>query len=126
MQRLFLKSKLHQARITFADVDYEGSCGISAELAEAADLMESEQIDVYNLDNGERFTTYVIMEERGTGAISLRGAAAHKGAVGDRIIIACYCVLSAEEVRRHKPRLLYLDENNAIARSENLASMCAA
>lgn len=117
MELTFLKSKLHRARVTCAEVDYDGSCAIDAALLEAAEIAEYEQIDVYNLDNGERLTTYAISAERGSGVISMNGAAAHKARPGDRLIICCYCRLSAEEARGHRPKLLYLDENNAIART---------
>lgn len=114
MQRTFLKAKLHRARVTHAELEYEGSCAIDERLLEAADIREYEQIHIYNISNGERLVTYAIRAERGSGIISVNGAAAHKAAPGDRIIICTYAVLGQQELATFKPSLVYLDEDNNI------------
>ena len=106
----FLKSKIHRATITDADLHYEGSISVSRELLEAADINPYEQVDIYNVTNGERFTTYAI--EGREGQICLNGAAAWKGKAGDKIIIATYCLLEPAEVRGFKPRVVFVDEKN--------------
>ncbi len=88
--RMMLRAKLHRATVTEADLHYEGSCGIDADLLEAADMREFERIELYNIHNGERFSTYIIKAPRGSGEISLNGAAARKAAVGDPLIICAY------------------------------------
>ena len=114
MQRTMLKSKLHKARVTRADLYYEGSLTIDRNLMEAADILEHEMVAVVNINNGERFETYCIPGERGSGAIGLNGAAARKGAVGDEIIIITYAQMDEEEIKNHKPIVLICDENNNI------------
>lgn len=114
MMRTMLKAKLHRARVTRVELDYEGSCAIDEDLLDASGISEYEQIDIYNIDNGERFTTYTIRAQRGTGVISINGAAAHKAAVGDRVIICSYVGLNAAEIRAFKPRLVYLDDFNRV------------
>ncbi len=109
-----LKGKLHQVRVTQTELDYEGSCAIDANLMEAAGIREYEQIHVYNLANGERFATYAITGQRGSGMISMNGAAAHKCDEGDRVIICVYAMLSEEEAASHQPRLVYCDADNRI------------
>lgn len=109
-----LKGKLHQARVTQTELDYEGSCAIDADLLDAAGIREFEQIDVYNLRNGERFTTYAISGERGSGMVSVNGAAAHKCDTHDRVIIAAYAALDEQEADQHQPRLVYCDYDNRI------------
>ena len=109
-----LKAKLHQARITHSELHYEGSCAIDGSILDKAGIHEYEQIQIYNINNGERFTTYAIRAENGSRIISANGAAAHKAAPGDRVIICSYCSLDAEEISSFKPTLLYLDENNNI------------
>ncbi len=121
-----LKAKLHQARVTHAELEYEGSCAIDAVLLDAAGILEYEQIQVYNLANGERFTTYAIQAEPGSGIISMNGAAAHKAAPGDRVIICAYAQLGAAEARRFKPRLVYLDAGNRIVRTAHTIPVQAA
>ncbi|MEK8090337.1 aspartate 1-decarboxylase [Thermithiobacillus plumbiphilus] len=111
-----LKAKLHRATVTHSELHYEGSCAIDAELLAAAGIREYEQIHIYNVNNGERFTTYAIVAEAGSGIISVNGAAAHKASPGDLVIIAAYCGLDNAEAARHKPRLVYVDEGNRIAR----------
>lgn len=114
MHRTLLKSKLHRARVTHAELDYEGSCAIDEDLLDAADIREYEQIDIYNITNGERFTTYAIRARRGSGIVSVNGAAAHKAAPGDLVIIASYANYSEMELARHAPRLVYMDTDNRL------------
>jgi len=114
MQRLMLKSKIHRATVTHAELNYEGSCAIDEDLLEAADIREYQQIDIYNIHNGERFTTYAIRAERGSGVISLNGAAARKAQIGDLLIIASYAMLNDLELVRFEPDLVYVDEHNRI------------
>lgn len=119
MMVTMLKAKLHQARVTHADLEYEGSCAVDAALLEAAGIHEYEMLHIYNLANGERFSTYAISAAAGSGVISVNGAAAHKASLGDRLIICAYGQLSQQEARNHKPRLLYIDEHNGISRHSN-------
>ncbi len=114
MQLTLLKTKLHRACVTHSELEYEGSCAIDAKLLDAAGIHEYEQIQIYNVANGERFTTYAIRAEAGSNIISVNGAAAHKASPGDRIIICAYTVLDEKEVASFKPTLVYLDENNDI------------
>ena len=116
MQRTMLKSKLHRVRVTASELEYEGSCAIDELLLEAADIREYEQIDIYNVNNGERFTTYAIRGQRGSGMISVNGAAARKAAVGDVLIIASFAVYAEMEADQYEPRLIYVDEKNRIKR----------
>lgn len=117
MQRILLRSKLHQARVTHAVLNYEGSCGIDQDFLDAAGIAEHEQIDIYVVENGMRFHTYAIAAERGSKMISLNGAAARMAAVGDRIIICAYGIFDESEVSSHKPTLVYLNEKNEIVRT---------
>ncbi len=119
MQRTLLKAKLHHARVTHSELEYEGSCAIDGHLLDTAGIMEYEQIQIYNLDNGERFTTYAIRAEDNSGIISVNGAAAHKANPADRIIICSFAVLDQQELASFKPRLVYLDQNNQIKRVGN-------
>ena len=114
MQITLLKSKLHQARVTHAELEYEGACAIDGRLLEAANIREYEQIQIYNLGNGERFTTYAIRAQEDSGIISINGAAAHRANPGDRVIICTYAVLSQQEAAVFKPTLIYLDADNRI------------
>lgn len=119
MQRIMLKSKLHRVTTTHSELNYEGSCAIDENLLEAADIKEYEQIDIWNINNGERFTTYAIRAERGSGIISVNGSAARKAAPGDLLIIASFVSLSELEIAKHAPRLVYADANNRIARTSH-------
>ncbi len=119
MQRTFLNAKLHQARVTHSELEYEGSCAIDGALLEAAGIGEYEQIEIYNLANGERFTTYAIRAQDHSGIISVNGAAAHKASPGDRVIICTYIRLDKNEVAQHKPTLVYVDGENRIKRIGN-------
>lgn len=117
MQLTVLKCKLHRACVTHAEVDYEGSCAIDDELLRLAGIHEYEQIQIYNVSNGERFTTYAIRAEAGSRIISVNGAAAHKAAPGDRVIVCSYAGLDEQELARFKPTLVYLDEQNRVIRT---------
>lgn len=114
MLREFLKSKIHRASITEADLNYEGSLTIDENLMDAAEINKYERIDVYNITNGIRFSTYAIPGKRASGIIGLNGAAARLGSVGDLIIIASYVHLSEEQIHNHEPILVLADENNRI------------
>lgn len=114
MQRTMLRSKLHRVTVTRSELHYEGSCAIDDDLLEAADILEYQQIEIYNVTNGERFTTYAIRAERGSRTISINGAAAHKANPGDIIIIATYGQMSEIEAQNYKPKLVYVDGENAI------------
>ncbi len=109
-----LKCKLHRVTVTHSELDYEGSCAIDTQLMAAAGILEYEQIEIYNITNGERFSTYAIKAEPGSGIISINGAAAHKANPGDLIIIAAYAVLNEQELKTFKPTLVYVDEQNNI------------
>src|SRR6187402_3776182 len=112
MLRTMLQAKLHRVRVTQADLDYEGSCGIDEALLEASGLRENQYIELYNVNNGERFSTYIIKAARGSGAISLNGAAARKAMVGDLLIICSYSQYSEAELATHKPVVVLVDEGN--------------
>jgi aspartate 1-decarboxylase len=116
MQRTMLKSKIHRAKVTHAELEYEGSCAIDEDLLDAADIREYQQIDIYNVTNGERFSTYAIRAERTSGVISVNGAAARRAQVGDVLIIASYAAYNELEVQRHQPDLVYVDGRNRIKR----------
>lgn len=126
MQSIMLKAKLHKACVTHAELDYDGSCAIDADLLKLTGLREFEQIDIYNITNGERLTTYIIVAEAGSGIISMNGAAAHKASPGDRVIICAYGQYSDAEASQLKPRLVYLDENNNVVRTTNTIPIQAA
>ncbi|WP_131668487.1 aspartate 1-decarboxylase [Psychrobacter pygoscelis] len=115
-----LKCKLHRARVTHADLHYEGSCGIDSDLLDLAGLRENESIDIYNVTNGKRFRTYVIRAEAGSGIISLNGAAAHMADLGDIVIICAYAQMDEAEADQHLPKLVYCDENNAVKDTANI------
>lgn len=117
MQLTLLKCKIHRACVTHAELDYEGSCAIDRDLMQSAGILPYEQIQIYNLRNGERFTTYAIEAEAGSRIISINGAAAHKAAPGDRIIICAYAMLNQAELINFKPTLVYTDELNRILRT---------
>ncbi|HHR6078685.1 TPA: aspartate 1-decarboxylase [Providencia alcalifaciens] len=114
--RKMLLGKLHRATVTQADLHYEGSCAIDQDFLDAVGILEYEAIDIYNVDNGERFSTYAIAGERGSKIISVNGAAARRAAVGDKLIICTYGMLPDEEARQHKPKVVYFDANNTMSR----------
>ena len=114
MNRVMLRAKLHRATVTEADLSYEGSCGIDEDLLDAANMREFERIELYNVNNGERFATYIIKAPRGSGAISLNGAAARRAHVGDLLIICTYATMVESEALAWKPRIVLLDEKNRV------------
>tara|TARA_B100000131_G_scaffold312650_1_gene347004 strand:- start:29 stop:427 length:399 start_codon:yes stop_codon:yes gene_type:complete len=114
MRIQILKSKLHRAKITEVHLDYEGSCAIDEDLLEAASINEYEMIHIYNLNNGNRFTTYAIKAEKGSGTISLNGAAAYQGNKDDLVIICTYAEIDQNRAKEHKPKLIYFKENSNI------------
>jgi aspartate 1-decarboxylase len=126
MQLTLLKAKLHRACVTHAELEYEGSCAIDSDLLELAGILEYEQIQIYNVTGGERFTTYAIRAEAGSRVISVNGAAAHKARPGDRVIICAYGMMSEAEARLLKPKLVYLDEHNRVTRTGNAIPVQAA
>ena len=116
MQSTMLKAKLHRARVTHSELEYEGSCAIDGLLLDRSGIREYEQIQIYNVNNGDRFTTYAIRAQDGSGTISVNGAAARRAAVGDILIICAYVGLSQSELVNYHPNLVYLNEHNQIAR----------
>ncbi len=114
MQRMMLRAKLHRVTVTQADLHYEGSCGIDQDLLDAADMKEFERIELYNVNNGERFSTYIINAPRGSGEISLNGAAARLAQVGDHLIICTYGPMDDTEAATFKPKVLLVDDANRI------------
>ncbi len=119
MQLTLLKCKLHRACVTHSEINYEGSCAIDSDLMARAGIHEYEQLQIYNIANGERFTTYAISAEAGSRIVSVNGAAAHKASPGDRVIICAYSVLDEAEVAGFKPALVYLNERNHVIRTAN-------
>lgn len=116
MQHTMLNAKLHRVRCTHSELHYEGSCAIDSALLEAAGIHEYEQIQIYNVANGERFTTYAIRAEAQSGVISVNGAAAHKASPGDLLIICSYVNLARQELANFKPTLVYVDDQNRVTR----------
>lgn len=116
MQRHLMKSKIHRATITSADLHYEGSLTVDEDLLDAADLVVHEDVQIVNVHNGIRFNTYVIPGPRGSGVVQLNGAAARLGLPGDLVIIISYGVYDEEEVERHAPRVVFVDAQNRIVR----------
>jgi aspartate 1-decarboxylase len=114
MLRTMLQAKLHRVRVTEADLHYEGSCGIDQTLLDASGMLPNQYIELYNISNGQRFTTYVIEAPRDSGTISLNGAAARKAMVGDLLIICAYAQYSETELTTHRPVVVLVDENNRL------------
>lgn len=119
MQCIMLKAKLHRACVTHAELDYKGSCAIDGDLLDLAGIREYEQIQIYNVANGERFTTYAIRAESGSKMISVNGAAAHKAQPGDRVIICTYAQFEQAELASFEPRLVYCNIDNSVSHSAN-------
>lgn len=119
MQRTLLRAKLHRVHVTHSELDYEGSVAIDGQLLDAADIREYERIDVYNIKNGERFSTYAIRAKDGSGIISVNGAAAHKARPGDLLILCAFGVLEEKELVNFKPRLVYVDAHNRITHTRH-------
>lgn len=115
MLRPFLRAKIHRARVTRCDVDYVGSITLDRDLLDAADLLPLEQVDVYNITTGTRFTTYCIPGERGGGEVGINGAAAHLARPGDLVIVAAYCQLDREDLPHHRARVVLISEDNRVA-----------
>ena len=114
MQLTLLKAKIHRASVTHAELHYEGSCAIDGRLLDISGIREYERIDIYNVNNGQRFSTYAIRAEEGSGVISINGAAAHRAQPGDIIIICAYGGYSEAEAAAHKPQLVYVDRHNKL------------
>ena len=114
VNRIMLLAKLHRVKVTEADLHYEGSCGIDEDLLDAADMREFEKIELYNINNGERFSTYIIKAARGSGVISLNGAAARRAHVGDHLIICTYGQVSEVDLESHTPKIILVGEGNSI------------
>ena len=124
MHRTLLKSKIHRATVTDANVDYEGSISIDRDLMDLADLQEYEQVHIYNISNGNRFSTYVIEGERKSGDVCINGAAAHLAKRGDLVIIANYANYSENEASLHKPKLVYVNKDNSVKNiSDHIAKL---
>ena len=117
MKRYMLKSKLHRARLTGTELDYEGSITIDRALLDAADMLPGEQVHVLNVSNGSRIVTYVIEAPAGSGTVLLNGPAARTGQVGDLVVVISYCELTDAETREHRPRIVLLDEMNRVRES---------
>ena len=115
MRITLLKSKLHRATVSHAELDYEGSCAIDTNLMKAANILPFEQLHIYNVSNGERFNTYAIVAPAGSNTIGINGAAAHKANVGDTLIICTYAEFEAQEAAAFAPDLVYLTQNNQIS-----------
>jgi aspartate 1-decarboxylase len=112
-----LKAKIHRATVTQAELHYEGSCAIDGDLLDVSGIREYEQIHIYNVNNGERFSTYAIRADEGSGVISINGAAAHRAQPGDIIIICAYAGFSEAEAAQHTPQLVYVDRQNRVTRT---------
>ncbi len=119
MNITLLKAKIHRAVVKQADLDYVGSITIDSELLEQSGIMEYEKVEIADIDNGNRFETYTIAGEAGSGVICLNGAAAHLVNIGDKIIIMAYAQLTPDEARDHKPTVLFVDQDNKIVRKAN-------
>lgn len=117
MRLTMLKAKIHRATLTMTDLNYEGSIAIDADILEASGILPNEQVEVWNIANGERLSTYAIEARRGSREVTLNGAAARLGEVGDKVIIAAYCQLPAEQARNYKPTVLLMGEDNVIERA---------
>ncbi len=117
MQTTLLKAKLHRARVTHSELEYEGSCAIDGYLLDQAGIREYEQIQIYNVNNGARFTTYAIRAQHGSGIVSINGAAARHAAVNDIVIICAYAILNQAELQNYQPTLIYVNADNKIIRT---------
>ncbi|MCA1933602.1 MAG: aspartate 1-decarboxylase [Calditerrivibrio sp.] len=116
MQRTMFKAKIHRATVTDADLNYEGSITIDEDLLDASGIIPYEKVDIYNITNGARFSTYVIVGKRGSGEICLNGAAARMVQKGDLVIIVSYGIYDEEEIKNHKPVVVHVDSKNRIIR----------
>ena len=119
MQITMLKGKIHRAVVQQAELNYVGSITVDPELMEQAGILEYELVQIVDVENGNRFETYTIAGEPGSGMICLNGAAARQAQVGDHVIIMCYCLMTPEEAKDHKPKVVFVDEQNHISRVTN-------
>ncbi len=126
MQTTMMKAKLHRARVTHSELDYEGSCAIDGEILDFSGIREYEQIQIYNINNGERFTTYAIRAEEGSRIFSVNGAAARLACPGDLIIVCTFGSYDEQELINFKPTLVYFNASNEIIRSSNAVTVQAA
>ncbi|MGZ5030561.1 MAG: aspartate 1-decarboxylase [Methylobacter sp.] len=126
MQITMLKAKLHRATVTHSELGYEGSCAIDGNILDLSGIREYEQIQIYNVNNGARFTTYAIRAEEGSGLFSVNGAAARLACPGDLIIVCAYAILDQKEAENHKPTLIYFNEKNQVQRTSNSIPVQAA
>ena len=122
MRLAAFKSKIHRATVTEADLNYEGSVTVDADLMDAADILPNEQVQILNVNNGERFDTYAIRGARGSGVVCLNGPAARLAHVGDTIIVLTYAVMERDELLRHVPTVVYVDQRNRIRKPETAKS----
>lgn len=118
MKRILLRSKIHNATVTETYIDYEGSLALDETLMKAAEMLPFEEVHVFNVSNGERFSTYLIKGKKDTGMVGIYGAAAHKANAGDRLIVVSYVLLDEEEIEFFMPKILTLDEKNKIIRAK--------
>lgn len=116
MNITLLKGKIHRATVVQAELDYVGSITVDEELMEAAGIIEYEQVQIVDVNNGSRFSTYVIAGEHGSGMICLNGAAARQVSVGDKIIIMCYAQMTPEETEAHSPKVVFVDDSNRVSK----------
>ncbi|EGW23599.1 MULTISPECIES: aspartate 1-decarboxylase [Methylobacter] len=126
MQITMLKAKLHRATVTHSELGYEGSCAIDSNILDLSGIREYEQIQIYNINNGARFTTYAIRAEAGSGLFSVNGAAARLACPGDLIIVCAFAILDQKEAENHKPTLIYFNEKNQVQRSASSIPVQAA
>jgi aspartate 1-decarboxylase len=119
MQLNILKAKIHRATVTHAELHYEGSCAIDGRLLDISGIREYEQVHIFNVNNGQRFVTYAIRGEEGSGVISVNGAAAHRAQPGDLVIICAYGVCDEAEAAAYKPRLVYVDRHNLLTHTND-------
>jgi len=117
--RTLLNAKIHRVAVTHCELHYEGSCAIDEDLLDAAGICENEQVHIWNINNGERFITYAIKGQRGSGMISVNGSAARRAANGDLVIIAAFAQVPEDQVATHKPRLVFVDAHNRIKGSRD-------
>ena len=126
MQTTMLKAKLHRATVTRSELGYEGSCAIDGNILDLSGIREYEQIQIYNINNGARFTTYAIRAEEGSGVFSVNGAAARLACPGDLIIVCAFAILDQKELENYKPTLIYFNEKNEVQRSASSIPVQAA
>ena len=126
MQTTMLKAKLHRARVTHSELGYEGSCAIDGKILDFAGILEYEQIQIYNINNGERFTTYAIRAEDGSKIFSINGAAARRACPGDLIIVCTFVQLNETELAYYQPKMVYFNDKNEITHSSHAIAVQAA